>query len=253
MKTIDVSADVGESFVGGMDAIEDALMEMVSSCHVSCGVHSGDEGTVARTIESAMKHGVRMGAHPSYPDREHGGRRSMDIGREELSASIRSQLDWLKERMFVKGGQLCHVKPHGALYNDLAKDRALCEAVLGVVHQFDAALAVYGMAGSLVGEVCEELGLKFVAEGFVDRRYEDARTLVPRSEPGAVLEEAEEVEEQIKNWVHGKVVDRYDRTHLIVAGSLCLHSDASNVLVNADLVRKVLKEDDVAIAAPQWA
>lgn len=251
MNAMDVSADVGEDFVHGIDAIEDALIPMISSCHISCGIHSGDEATVERTIARAMAHFVKIGAHPSYPDREFGGRRSITISPEDLANSMKSQLEWLKQRVNAHGGRLSHVKPHGALYNNMATDAELSRVVVTAIQEFDVNLAVYGMAGSVVAETCQELGVKFIAEGFVDRRYEDSTRLVPRSEPEAVIEDRHEIETQIRNWVQGFVVDRYDRRHLVAAQSLCLHSDAPDVLVNAAILQQVLDQEHVTIAAPE--
>ncbi|WP_459558322.1 LamB/YcsF family protein [Lacunimicrobium album] len=251
MNAMDVSADVGEDFVSGIDAIEDALMPVISSCHVSCGVHSGNEETVDRTLARSMTHRVKIGAHPSYPDREHGGRRSITISPEDLADSLKSQLEWLINRVNTHGTQLSHVKPHGALYNDIAKDATLCRVVVTAIQEFDASLAVYGMAGSVVATTCQELGVRFIAEGFVDRRYEDSARLVPRSEPGAVIEDRHEIETQIRNWVQGLVVDRYDRKHPVAAQSLCLHSDAPDVLINAAILQQVLDQEHVTIAASE--
>ena len=191
----------------GKDRNFDAeIMPYISSCNIACGFHSGSPQLMEQTILAAIQHRVKIGAHPSYNDRENFGRVSVEVDRAVLLAEIRYQVSALKGMVESLGGKLWHVKPHGALYNDMAKDLELAMDVVGVVNSIDPELKVVGLAHSKVLEACLKEGTVMVREGFADRRYEAVDRLRSREFADAVLHEPEAVLEQIDGFLRGEVV-----------------------------------------------
>ena len=148
MKTIDINCDMGESYGAWTMGADAEVMPHISSANVACGFHGGDPATIRKTVRLAVDHGVAIGAHPSFPDREHFGRREMQLSAEDLHACIVAQVRSLADVTAAAGARLRHVKPHGALYNMAARDEPLAEAVVAAVHGVDPSLAIFGLAGS---------------------------------------------------------------------------------------------------------
>lgn len=245
-RSIDLNCDVGEL---GVDH-DRRLLPWVSSCNLSCGAHAGDADSIAETLLTALEHGVAVGAHPSYEDREGQGRRSLDLPHEQVTAQVRQQVEWLQHLAESHGASLHHVKPHGALYHDINKNLALAETVIDAIKQAAPGAMLYGMAGSLLETVCEERGVRFVPEAFADRRYEDGKTLRARSHDDALLTDPKEVSNQIESLLRGEVIDVRDQCHALHAETLCLHSDTPGAEDLARLIHETLEENDVRIAAP---
>ena len=232
--TIDLNCDMGESygqFVIGNDA---AIFPYIDSCSIACGLHGGDPLTIEATITQALAHGVRIGAHPSYPDLAGFGRRRMHLPPAELTAVVKYQVAALKSLTESHGGRLAYVKPHGALYNVAAADEAEARAVLRAVRELDPALALMGLAGSTMERVAAEAGCTFIAEAFADRRYSAQGRLVARSQAGAVLETPALAAAQVLRLVQHQEVESIDGTPVPVrAQSICIHGDnpqAVNIL-----------------------
>ena len=168
-------------------------MPLISSANIACGLHAGDADTMREAVALARAHNVVIGAHPSFPDREHFGRREMQLSAEDLHECIVAQVRSLADIAASAGARLRHVKPHGALYNMAARDEELAAAVVDAIRSVDASLAVFGLAGSAVVAAASRMGLHSVSEAFADRAYRADGSLLPRDQPGSVLRDANEV------------------------------------------------------------
>jgi 5-oxoprolinase (ATP-hydrolysing) subunit A len=230
---VDLNADLGEGC--GSDA---GLLELVTSANVACGWHAGNETTMRETVRLALASGVAVGAHPSYPDRENFGRKAMSRAPEDVYSDVATQIRALASIVEVQGGRLRHVKPHGALYNQAARDDALASAIARAVRDFDASLALVGLAGSASIRAAREAGLRAVEEGFADRAYTDAGDLVARGTPGAMIDDEERSVRQVFD-----LIERGIET-------ICLHGDAPAALAFARRIRASLEAKNVAILSP---
>jgi UPF0271 protein len=231
VQEIDLNADLGEG-----DAHDSELLELVSSCNVACGGHAGDANTMSATIELAIKNGVSIGAHPSYPDRDGFGRRSGFMAGVELRDSLIAQIDALLSIAAKQGAAITHVKPHGALYNDAVNDRELAKVIAVAILATVPEAAFVGLPGSELQRAAEDSGLKFIGEGFIDRAYQVDGQLVPRSQPGALLENLDLVLSQASS-----LVEKVD--------TLCIHGDTPGAAEIARAVRNSLEQQGVKIRA----
>ncbi len=233
MRRVDLNADLGEGC--GADA---PLLALVTSANVACGWHAGDETTMRETARLALAAGVAIGAHPSYPDRENFGRKAMSRTPDDVYSDVAAQIRTLASIVEAQGGRLRHVKPHGALYNQAARDEALAGAIARAVRDFDPSLALVGLAGSASIRAAREAGLRAVEEGFADRAYTDSGELVARGQPGAMIEDSERSVRQVFD-----LIERGIET-------ICLHGDAPEALAFALRIRASLQANGVAILAP---
>jgi len=240
---MDLNADLGE----GMD--DGPILPFLTSANVACGLHAGGPATMDRTVAQALARGVRIGAHPGYPDRENFGRTAMDLPLEEVRALVLYQLGALDAFVRVRGGRLSHVKAHGALYNRAAKDSPLARAIAEAVRAYRGDLVLVGLAGSAQLSEARAIGLRAVGEGFADRRYLPDGSLMPRSEPGSVLREAAEAAEQaLRIATDGFVVAADGSRVRVDAETLCLHGDTAGAVEMARAVRERLESAGVGIA-----
>ena len=234
---IDLNCDIGEGETDASAALDRELMRFISSCSIACGGHAGSEHTMRRTAASALDAGLRIGAHPSYPDRENFGRQSMSILGSALSVAITEQIAALKAIVTELGGQLSFVKPHGALYNDMARDAELTSLVVTTIKEFDPTLKIMGLAGSHCRAICEDLAMPFLGEAFADRRYADDGQLSPRSQNGAVITVPETAVTQILSIVeHARVESINGKWLPLQAQSICVHSDTPGALEHLRLI-----------------
>jgi len=245
MRFIDLNADMGEYADDAEAANEEALMALVSSCSIACGGHSGDTDTMRKTARLAAAHGVSIGAHPSYPDREGFGRRSLNIDGNALRHSIRKQIDEFAAALNEEGIVFRHVKPHGALYNDAARD----EALASIIAEEAGDVIVVGPAGSALERAATEAGRRFAAEGFVDRLYQQDGSLTPRTEPGAIIADLSARAEQARRIAQGEAINAAGGALTVSARTLCIHSDSPGAVETAQAVRDILSQNGIAIAA----
>ena len=190
-----------------------------------------------RTAASALDAGLRIGAHPSYPDRENFGRQSMSISGSALSVAITEQIAALKAIVTELGGELSFVKPHGALYNDMARDAELTSLVVTTIKEVDPTIKIMGLAGSHCRAICEDLAMPFLGEAFADRRYADDGQLSPRSQNGAVITEPETAVAHILSIVEPARVESINGKWLpLQAQSICVHSDTPGALEHLTLI-----------------
>jgi UPF0271 protein len=181
---LDLNCDMGELDDAAHEA---ALMEFVTSANIACGGHAGDEGAMARTIRLALGRGVRIGAHPGYPDRENFGRVKLTMSPPEIERSVGGQIERLAAVAAALGARIVHVKPHGALYNVAASDGEAARAIGRAVAAWNPAAVLFGLAGSRALEVWREMGLQAAGEAFADRRYEADGTLRARTFSDALI------------------------------------------------------------------
>lgn len=243
MRSIDLNADMGEYADETQREIEAALMPLVSSCSIACGGHTGDERTMRHTALLAKKHNVSIGAHPAYPDREGFGRRSLEFEPDKLAQSLKQQVSALASILKKEGITLRHVKPHGALYNDAAKDAGLARLVVEAAGN----AIIVGPPGSMIETAARDAGKRFAAEGFVDRLYLRSGVLSPRGTPGAIIEDVDTRAQQAAAIARGDKFDAVDGVLAINVQTLCIHSDSRGAVETACAVRKGLEDEGFTI------
>lgn len=244
MPTIDLNADLGE----GCGADED-LLRLISSASIACGAHAGDDRTMRHAIRAALHGGVSIGAHPGYPDREGFGRRETGATPGEIRQTLLAQLDAFAVACLDIGASFRHVKPHGALYNRATAEQAAAEAIARAVAEFDQSLIVLCMPGSQLLHAAAAAGLATAAEAFLDRAYETQWTLVPRSAPGATIDDPDVAAACAEQMVLAHSVTSIDGTrHSIDVESLCVHGDNPNAVALMRAARLRLEQRGVTIA-----
>ncbi len=248
--TIDLNADLGESFGSWTLGDDDALLEVITSANIACGFHAGDPTVLRRTCERAVERGVVIGAQVGYRDLAGFGRRFVDMDPHDLTNDVLYQLGALEAVARVAGTRVRYVKPHGALYNAIVHHEAQAEAVADAVRRYDPTLPVLGLPGSVWLEVAEAAGLVPVAEAFADRAYTPEGTLVPRQEPDAVLHDPAEVAERtVRMATRHEVVTADGSLVAVRADSVCVHGDSPGAVAMATAVRRRLEESGVRVAS----
>lgn len=246
MAAIDLNSDLGESWLPAVVGDDDAMLRLVSSANLACGAHGGDPITMAAAARSAVARGVVIGAHPSYDDREGFGRRDVDVDPVALEAQLVEQVARLTAVAGEAGGAVRYLKPHGALYNRIVSDAERAEVVARVAAS--AGLPIMGMPGSAIERAAREAGIRFITEAFVDRAYRADGSLVPRSEPGAVLHDAAVVAARAVRLAAAGEVETIDGEVVRVeAESLCVHGDTPGAVELAGAVRRALAEAGVEV------
>jgi len=248
--SVDLNADLGEGFGIWELGDDDAMLEIVTSANVACGFHAGDPVRLAVTCQSAATCGVRVGAQVGYHDLAGFGRRYIDVEAAELTADVIYQIGALQALARTAGTTVGYVKPHGALYNTIVKDREQARAVAEAVHAVDPALPVLGLSGSVFFDEARRLGLRTVAEAFADRAYRPDGQLVSRREKGAVLHDPNQIAERVATMVaSGRVTAADGSTIDVEVESVCVHGDSPGAVEIATAVRKRLLADGVELAA----
>lgn len=230
---IDLNCDLGE----GMNN-DETIMPHITSANIACGFHAGDEQTMREILRLAKRFGVNVGAHPSWKDRENFGRKEIDVSPEEAEKLVFEQIQILAAIAKEEGVTLTHVKPHGALYNQSAKDVELAGAIARAVKTFSVDLILVGLAGSRSIEAGREIGVRVAAEGFPDRGYNADGSLMSRLLPGALIESPEEVARHAIELVKRGRMD-----------TLCLHGDHPNAAENVKMLREVLEKNGIEVRA----
>ena len=229
---IDINCDMGEN-IGN----EEDIMPYITSANIACGFHAGDPTTMRATVRLAKRYGVAVGAHPSWKDVEGFGRREMILPPEEVEALILYQVGALYAIAKAEDVELNHVKPHGALYNQAAKDRALANAIARAVKRFSDDLILIGLAGSELIKAGREVGLRVANEGFPDRNYNPDGTLVSRKESNAIIQSPDEVAAHALDLIENGILFGTKRVRV---DTLCLHGDHPRAAENAKLIRAIL-------------
>jgi UPF0271 protein len=246
MARIDLNCDLGEG--AGHDA---ELMPLITSANIACGAHAGDEATMLATVHLARAHGVALGAHPGFADRENFGRRELPVWPEEVYQLVLTQTRALQRIARERGGALAHVKPHGALYNMAARNKLLAEAVAQAVYEIDPRLRLCGLAGSLLVSAAHACGLEVTSEVFADRTYQPDGSLTPRAQPGALIEdEGTAVAQALRMAREGKVKATDGTDIAVQADTVCVHGDGPHAVAFVRRLRAELAAAGVEVRSP---
>lgn len=238
--TIDINCDLGEGNTLAAADNDALLMPYLSSCNIACGGHAGSLETIEQAIKNALHHQLKIGAHPGYPDQENFGRQSLDLSAKEIVASLQQQLNLFSGVLNSHNTSLHHIKLHGALYNDVEKHNQLAAVIADYLVESFPEIKVYGLAQGNFQKVCEDKKLIFVAEGFMDRRYQTNGTLLSRTEPDAVLTQVKQCVQQAIAFAKGQPV--VSSTGALISPrveTVCLHGDNENALT---IVRELHQE-----------
>jgi len=239
---------MGESFGAWRMGSDVELMDYVSSVNVACGFHTGDAGVIRQTIEAAIEKNISIGAHPSFPDLQGFGRREMKMPAREIFDLVLYQISAVKGICEALGARLHHVKPHGALYNQAAKDAEMARAIAEAVKALDENLIFYGLSGSFLISEAEKIGLKTASEVFADRTYQPDGSLTPRAEPNALIHDAEKSVAQVLQMIQAQTVTATGGEIVsIKAETVCLHGDGANALDFARTINAELARNDISI------
>jgi 5-oxoprolinase (ATP-hydrolysing) subunit A len=248
LRSIDLNADLGEVPEALADGREEALLRLVTSANVACGGHAGDPATMAGVLALARRLGVSAGAHPGYPDRAGFGRDSLGLTPGEIELTVFEQVSELATVAERTGARLAHVKPHGALYNDAARDEAVAAAIARGVRRWSRATALVGLAGSPALRVFEAEGMHAVAECFADRVYEADGMLRPRKLPGSLITDPRRAADQaVSIAVNGVATAHGGQQVSILAETICVHGDGPTARLVAAAVRAALEAAGVAV------
>ena len=238
MLICDLNCDMGE----GMPT-DEFIMPLVTSANISCGFHAGNGDTIRHTMALAIKHRVRIGAHPSFRDKENFGRKEVHMPFDKLYAIVLEQLIKIDLIAREKGTQLYHVKPHGALYNMAAKDVQTAKAIVQSIKDFNEELILYGLSNSVLIREAKAMELKVANEVFADRTYQDDGSLTPRSQPNALIEDEEQCIRQVLQMINeGTVTTTSGKIIPIVADTICIHGDGKHAVSFAKKIHEALKE-----------
>ncbi|GAB3269007.1 LamB/YcsF family protein [Microbacterium lacusdiani] len=249
MTSIDLNSDLGENTPDRIVADDGAMLGIVTSANVACGFHAGSPEGIRDTLAAAVAHGVTIGAHPGYRDYEGFGRNAVDVDSATLQAHVEYQLGALLGLAAGVGGRVRYVKPHGALYNTIARDERQARDVVAAVRAVDPSLVLLGLAGGVVLDVAERAGLATAAEAFADRAYTPSGDLVSRSEAGSVLHDPDEVSTRMLRLAREGVIRAIDGTDVRVrADSICVHGDSAGAIAMAAATRALLESGGIRIA-----
>ncbi|WP_306233320.1 LamB/YcsF family protein [Agrococcus beijingensis] len=249
MTAIDLNSDLGENTPDRIVGDDEAMLRVVTSANVSCGFHAGSPEGIRATLAAAVAQGVVIGAHPGYRDYEGFGRLPMAVDDATLQAHVEYQLGALEGLARSVGGRTAYVKPHGALYNTIARDERQAAVVVRAIRAIDPSLVLLGLAGGVVLDVAERAGLATAAEAFADRAYTPEGLLVSRTEQGSVLHDPQLVAARMVRLAHEGLIEAVDGSDVAVrAESICVHGDSAGAIAMAEATRAALEAAGVTIA-----
>jgi UPF0271 protein len=250
MTSIDLNCDMGESCGTNIIGNDEGIMPYLSSANIACGFHGGTPSVMHHTVKLAMRHGVAIGAHPSYPDLEGFGRREMNLSAAEVYDLVIYQVSALSGIVKVCGGQLHHVKPHGALYNMAARDAAIAMAIADAIADMNASLILYGLSGSELIKAGKARGLRTCSEVFSDRHYQDDGSLTPRTKPHAFITSTNTAVARVLRMVKENIViSDLGNPVSIEAETICIHGDGVHAVHFAKEIREALESGGIIIKA----
>jgi len=248
MNRVDLNCDMGEVGEAVSGGAQEELLRYVTSANVACGGHAGDAAMMQATIEQCLRHGVAIGAHPGYEDRANFGRIELSLGREQVAASVHRQVVALAEIAADCGARISHVKPHGALYNQAARERELARAIAEGVARWRNDVVLVGLAGSTMLEEFRAAGFSVAAEAFADRRYERDGTLRSRKFPDSLLKDPKEAAAQaLQIAERGSVVAADGSTVPLHAQTICIHGDTPGASEIAAAVNGALRAAGITL------
>lgn len=250
MYRVDLNSDLGESFGRYTLGMDEKVIPLISSANVACGYHASDPVVMDRTVSLAREAGIRVGAHPGFPDLLGFGRRNMNVTFAEAKAYTLYQLGALSGFCRAKGVKLQHVKPHGALYNMAARDYALSAAICEGIREFDPELIVLALSGGQLAKAAADAGLPVALEVFADRAYEEDGTLVDRKKDGAMITDEEEAIGRVVRMVKEKKVRAITGKDIpIEADSVCVHGDGEKALAFVGRIREAFEREGIEICS----
>ncbi|MFO0697887.1 MAG: 5-oxoprolinase subunit PxpA [Nitrospira sp.] len=250
MTTIDLNCDMGEYETPELLAREAQLMPLITSVNIACGAHAGHPDLMLRTARLAAQHGTAIGAHPGFPDTQDFGRRDHQTSAKEVESLVFIQLNTLAEVLASVQLTLNHVKLHGALYSLASRDRTVADAVVRALTSFNPHLFLFALAGSELVTSGRTAGLTVIQEAFADRAYRSDGTLVPRTQPNALLQTQQQVRQQLRAILNGSVTGIDGQRVLIKADTLCVHMDTPQAVEFLQLIRQEFESAGVRIAKP---
>ena len=249
MYKVDLNSDLGESFGRYILGMDEKIIPLISSANIACGFHASDPVVMMESVSRTKAAGIRIGAHPGFPDLMGFGRRNMAVSPAEAKAYTLYQISALGGMCQAQGMKLQHVKPHGALYNMAAKDYDLSLAICEAIKEYDPELIVMGLSGSETIRAAKDCGLKTASEVFADRGYEEDGSLVNRRKEGAFIRDEEEAIARVIRMVkEGKVTAVTGKDIEIQADSVCVHGDGEKALLFVEKIRSALKAEGIEIA-----
>ena len=250
MPSIDLNCDLGESFGAYTLGMDSAVIPYITSANVACGYHAGDPLVMQKTVAACKANGVHIGAHPGYPDLMGFGRRNIAATPAEVKAYVQYQVGALSAFCAAAGVPLCHVKPHGAMYNMAARDEALARAICEGILEVNPKLTLLALSGSAMVSAARALGLSVKNEVFADRGYQRDGTLVPRSKPGAMITDEDEAIARVIRMAKEGVVRSVDGVDVpLTADSVCVHGDGEKALAFVRRIRAALTEAGIEVRA----
>lgn len=249
MKMVDLNCDLGESFGNYKIGMDEQILPWITSANIACGFHASDPVIMDKTVRMASECGVMIGAHPGYQDLAGFGRRNMKVAPAEVTDLIIYQIGALKAFCAAYGVRMQHVKPHGALYNMADKDEELAMAVCRGIQAVDEGLILLGPGSGQMVQAAQKSGLKTAGEVFADRAYMEDGSLVPRTQPGAMIEEEDEAIKRVLKMVQNGTVTAITGEEIPVkADSVCVHGDGEKALLFVQKIKKALDEAGIATA-----
>lgn len=245
---MDLNSDIGESFGAYRLGLDSEIMKHVTSVNIACGWHAGDPLIMDQTVKTAHELGVRIGAHPGYPDLLGFGRRPMTITPAEAAAYTLYQLGALDAFAIAGGEKLRHLKLHGAFYNAAAKDAALAGAVIDAMRSFDRDLILVALSGSTMAKLAKERGIRVAQEVFADRGYQPDGSLVPRDREGAFVRDPKQAIARVVRMATEGMVTAVDGTDIpICADTVCVHGDNPQAVEFVRSIRLALEDAGVEV------
>jgi len=241
---IDLNADIGEGFDDG------AIVPWLSSANISCGAHAGSEAAIRQALRLCKQHKVAVGAHPSYPDRQHFGRLAMDLTSFDLRLSLLQQLDYFLQLAVDEGVKVCHLKAHGALYNVAAQDAQTGAVLLDLCRHFQ--LPLMTLAQSPLQQQALQQHIPVIAEAFADRGYQQNGELLPRGQTGALLSTTDAIAQSLQLVKHQQLCTRSGEFIYLHADSLCLHGDSPEAVTLAQKLHQALVQQQIVIKAKSF-
>lgn len=250
MSYLDLNCDLGESFGAYTIGSDEEIIPYITSANIACGYHAGDPTVMHRSVELCRRYGVQVGAHPGLPDLAGFGRRNMQIAPAEAADCVAYQIGALRAFCDEVGVPLHHVKPHGALYNMAAKDRALADALCQAVQKAAPGAILLALSGSQMVAAARAIGLPVACEVFADRGYRPDGTLVPRGTPGAMIEDEDAAISRVVRMAKEGKVTACDGSEVdLQADSVCVHGDGPKALAFVEKLRAALPADGVTLRA----
>lgn len=248
MLSVDLNCDLGESFGFYKIGNDKEVLKHITSANIACGYHAGDHNVMMATVKMAKAHGVGIGAHPGFPDLHGFGRREIKMSAEEIYNLTVYQIGALSAIAKACGTKVVHVKPHGALYNMAAIEKAIADAVARAVADVDPSLVLFGLAGSSLVKAGKKKGLQVAEEVFADRTYQQDGSLTPRTQSNAMIHSADLAINMVTRMIREGKVEAVDGTDLdIQADTICIHGDEPQALDFAVKLKSALRAEGIKV------